>query len=83
MWSGDETLTRIRQNIITVSTSANIVSKMTAFVAVDTEAKAKVEGEMLKRHCPVPFATQEFIESITSCNLSCRGCGLYDSTDQE
>ena len=56
---------------------------MTAFVAVDTEAEAKVEGEMLRRHCPVPFATQEFIESITNYNLSCRGCGLYDSTDQE
>ena len=33
---------------------------MTAFVALDKDAKKPVEGEMVKRPCPVPVATREF-----------------------
>ena len=46
--------------MILLSTSANIISRMTAFVAVDKDAKRPVEGEMVKRPCPVPVATKEF-----------------------
>ena len=55
--------------MILLSTCANIVSKMTAFVAIDKGAMKKVEGEMVKRPCPIPVATQEFIEMCYENNL--------------
>ena len=62
--------------MILVSKSANIVSKMTAFVAVDTEGQKQKEGEMVKRSCPVPVATKEFTEALHSSSL--QSCGLFD-----
>ena len=54
-----EPATTTQQNIILMSTNANIISKMTAFVAVDKNADSKVIGEKVKRSCPVPVATQD------------------------
>ena len=51
-------MTEIREKITLLSTSANVISKMTAFVAVDKNSK--VEGEMVKRSCPIPLATIGF-----------------------
>ena len=70
-------MSETRESMILVSKSANIISKMTAFVAVDKDAQEKVEGELVKRSCPVPVATKEFHEALYSNNL--RGCGLYDA----
>ena len=61
-----QSLNEKRQNIILLSTSANIVSKVTAFVAIDKEAGKQVEGEMAKRSCPVPVATPEFSDAVKS-----------------
>ena len=60
---GLEPLDKVRSNIKFVSICSNIVSKMTAFVAIDKEAGKKVKGEMVKRPCPIPVATQEFTEA--------------------
>ena len=60
-----------------MSICSNIVSKMTAFVAIDKEAGKKVEGEMIKRPCPIPVATKEFQDGYlqnslrSSCLMSC------------
>ena len=43
-----------KQKIILLSTSANIVSKHTAFVGVDSERPEKVEGEREQRDVPLP-----------------------------
>ena len=51
-------MTEIKDKITLLSTSANVISKMTAFVAVDKNSK--VEGQMVKRSCPVPLATIGF-----------------------
>ena len=59
-----DSLNEKRQSIILLSTSANIVSKVTAFVAIDKDAGKQVEGEMVKRACPVPIATPEFNDGI-------------------
>ena len=53
-------LAKLGQGILLLSTNANIISKMTAFVAIDKEANKPVEGEMEKRSCPVPVATPGF-----------------------
>ena len=50
--------------MILLSRSANIVSRMTAFVAIDKEGKKNVDGEMVKRSCPVPVATKEFSDAL-------------------
>ena len=71
-------MSETRESMILVSKSANIISKMTAFVAVDKDAQKKVEGELVKRSCPVPVATKEFNDALYSNNL--RGCGLYDAS---
>ena len=52
--------------MILLSTYANIISRMTAFVAVDKDAKKPVEGEMVKRPCPVPVATREFKNGLVN-----------------
>ena len=57
-------LNKLRQDMILLSTSANIISRMTAFVAVDKDAKKPVEGEMVRRPCPVPVATREFYDGL-------------------
>ena len=51
------------------------MSKMTAFVAVDTEGQKQGEGEMVKRSCPVPVATKEFSDALAQNSLM--ACGLY------
>ena len=52
-------LKETRQNLILVSKDANIISKMTAFVAIDKEAKKQVvERKLVKRCCPVPVNTK-------------------------
>ena len=56
-------LAKLGQDILSLSTNANIVSKMTAFVAIDKESKKQVEGVMVKRPCPVPLATSEMLAS--------------------
>lgn len=71
-----DSLNEKRQNIILLSTSANIVSKVTAFVAIDKDAGKQVEGEMVKRACPVPIATPEFNDAF-------KGIGCADFEGQE
>ena len=52
----------LREKIISLSRHANIVSKFTAFVAVDKEGE-KVEGTMVQRDCPVPTLSPEYLEA--------------------
>ena len=75
---GQDTVSETRESMILVSKSANIISKMTAFVAIDKDAQKKVEGELVKRSCPVPVATKEFNDALYLSNL--KDCGLYDSS---
>ena len=63
-YRSDVSLSKIRQNMILLSTNANVISKMTAFVAIDKESKKKVEGQRVRRFCPVPVATQEFSDAL-------------------
>ena len=68
----------VRQNMTLMSTTSNIISKMTAFVAIDKDAKRKVEGDLVQRYCPIPVATPQFGDALHTSMTS--GCGLYDAS---
>ncbi|XP_045212788.2 von Willebrand factor A domain-containing protein 5A-like isoform X2 [Mercenaria mercenaria] len=55
-----------RQRIVDLSRHGNIVSKYSAFVAIDTEGK-KVEDKAVERPCPVPTLSEEFMSGLQPC----------------
>lgn len=59
----------LRKSILAVSQAANIISKYTAFVAVDKEG-AKVEGDLVKRSCPVPKLSDDFLKGWKESKVS-------------
>lgn len=70
----NDKMTEIRNRLILLSNSANIISKMTAFVAVDKEAGKQVEGKVVKRQCPIPVATKEFSKAFSDDNWEVDDC---------
>lgn len=62
----EDKVIEIKNNLILLSKTANIISKMTAFVAVDKMTKKQVEGEMVKRHCPISVATEEYYNTFAT-----------------
>ncbi|XP_053392408.1 von Willebrand factor A domain-containing protein 5A-like isoform X2 [Mercenaria mercenaria] len=52
-----------RQRIVDLSRHGNVVSKYSAFVAIDTEGK-KVEDKAVVRSCPVPTLSEEFMTGL-------------------
>ena len=58
-------LEEMKEKTLQLSTNANVISRLTAFVAIDKDSKKKVEGEMMKRSCPVPVATPEFSDALS------------------
>ncbi|XP_060552030.1 uncharacterized protein LOC132713443 [Ruditapes philippinarum] len=78
-----KSLEEYRKKIISLSCQGNIISKYTSFVAIDTEGK-KVEGTAVKKSCPVPSLSSEFLRGIQeSLMIGCsfQSCGLYDVAD--
>ncbi|XP_053391795.1 von Willebrand factor A domain-containing protein 5A-like [Mercenaria mercenaria] len=52
-----------RQRIVDLSRHGNIVSKYSAFVAIDSAGK-KVENKAVERSCPVPTLSKEYMSGI-------------------
>lgn len=70
-----------RRKVIDLSRNGNIISKYTAFVAIDTEGKT-VERKSTERPCPVPTLSDDFQKGMEDINMrgcSLEGCGLLDS----
>jgi len=59
----------LKNKIINLSCHGNIISKYTAFVAVDMEG-AKVEGELLKKSCPIPTLSEEYMKGLRESQVS-------------
>ncbi|KAL4230179.1 von Willebrand factor A domain-containing protein 5A [Mactra antiquata] len=66
---------QIRDKIVNLSIHGNVISKFTAFVAVNEGGKT-VETEAIDRSCPVPTLSKEFVDVCTRSSLRC--CGLFD-----
>ncbi|XP_053392403.1 von Willebrand factor A domain-containing protein 5A-like isoform X2 [Mercenaria mercenaria] len=62
----------LRQKIVNFSRQGNIVSRYTAFVAIDTEGK-KVSGELSQRSCPVPMVSTEYKDGMYDARLMKQG----------
>lgn len=62
---GLDEIANLRQRIVDMSRHGNIISKYTAFVAVDMEG-AKVEGNLVQKPCPVPTLSQEYKNGLAT-----------------
>lgn len=60
------------QKIIALSCHGNIVSKYTAFVAIDTKGE-EVKGKSQKRPCPVPLMTMNYMDGMYDLDLKQQG----------
>ena len=74
MYNGEQEFEEAKTSIISVSKSANVVSKFTSFVAVDKDNHQPVLGPLQRQVVP-SFADQD-IEYI--CNM--KSCGLADAS---
>jgi hypothetical protein len=58
--------------IVSLSCLGNVVSRYTAFVAIDTKGK-KVIGDKKTRKCPVPMNTVEYRDGMYDAKLMKEG----------